>query len=218
MTNDEFLKSITLEGEVWKDVTGFEGLYMVSNLGKVISLGRPVANHLGTRHQEPHIVSFCIAGAGYKMVRLWKNNKQHYLYIHRLVATLFVPNEHEYPEVDHIDCDKLNNEMYNLRWCTRTMNQNNPITRMRNSIAKKNDPRLKERYAKAVVRVSIKNPEDVKYYKSQAQTLEDGFLQGKVSAVCRGERPHHKGYKWYFLSDYENLINKSKNSSSTDHD
>lgn len=108
--------------------------------------------------------------------------------------------------------------MSNLRWCTRTMNQNNPITRMRNSISKKNDPRLNERYAKAVVRVSIKNPEDIKYYKSQAQTLEDGFLQGKVSAVCRGERPHHKGYKWYFLSDYENLINKSKNSSSTDHD
>lgn len=131
MTNEEFIKSITVEGEEWKDVIGFEGYYMVSNLGKVISLGRPVTNHLGTRHQEPHIVSFCIAGAGYKKVRLWKNNKQHNLYIHRLVAISFVPNEHEYPEVDHIDCDKLNNEMSNLRWCTRTMNQNNPITRMR---------------------------------------------------------------------------------------
>lgn len=64
MTNEEFIKSITVEGEEWKDVIGFEGYYMVSNLGKVISLGRPVTNHLGTRHQEPHIVSFCIAGAG----------------------------------------------------------------------------------------------------------------------------------------------------------
>lgn len=218
MTNEEFIKSISVEGEEWKDVIGFKGYYMVSNLGKVISLGRSITNNLGTRFQQPHIVSFCIAGSGYKMVRLWKNNKQHNLYIHRLVAISFISNEYEYPEVDHIDCDKLNNEMSNLRWCTRTMNQNNPITRMRNSISNKNDPRLKERYAKAVVRVSIKNPEDIKYYKSQAQTLEDGFLQGKVSAVCRGERPHHKGYKWYFLSDYENLINKSKNSSLTDHD
>ena len=48
MTNDEFLKSITLEGEIWKDITGYEGYYMVSSLGKVISLGRSITNNLGT--------------------------------------------------------------------------------------------------------------------------------------------------------------------------
>lgn len=111
MTNDEFLKSITLEGEIWKDVTGYEGYYMVSSLGKVISLGRSITNNLGTRYQQPHVVAPCAVSSGYIMVRLWKNNKEQKFYIHRLVAISFIPNEHEYPEVDHIDCDKLNNKI-----------------------------------------------------------------------------------------------------------
>lgn len=218
MTNEEFLKSITLEGEMWKDITGYEGYYMVSSLGKVISLGRSITNNLGTRYQQPHVVAPCAVSSGYRMVRLWKNNKEQKFYIHRLVAISFIPNEHEYPEVDHIDCDKLNNKISNLRWCTRRMNQNNPITRVRNSISKKNHPKLKEINSKVVIRINPKNAEEIKFYKSCRSAKDDGFCESKVSAVCRGERPHHKGYKWYFLSDYENLINKSKNSSSIDHD
>ena len=68
MTNEEFLKSITLEGEMWKDVAGYEGCYMVSSLGKVISLGRSITNNLGTRYQQPHIVVPCAVNSGYRMV------------------------------------------------------------------------------------------------------------------------------------------------------
>lgn len=53
MTNEEFLKSITLEGEMWKDVAGYEGCYMVSNFGRVMSLGREPCN-------QPHDISSCI--------------------------------------------------------------------------------------------------------------------------------------------------------------
>lgn len=167
---------------------------MVSSLGKVISLGRSITNNLGTRYQQPHVVAPCAVSSGYIMVRLWKNNKEQKFYIHRLVAISFIPNEHEYPEVDHIDCDKLNNKISNLRWCTRRMNQNNPITRVRNSISKKNHPKLKEINSKVVIRINPKNAEEIKFYKSCRSAKDDGFCESKVSAVCRGERPHHKGY------------------------
>ena len=56
MTNQEFIQSITIEEEEWRDVIGFEGLYMVSSLGRIVSLGRYVNNHIKDVYKEPHLL------------------------------------------------------------------------------------------------------------------------------------------------------------------
>ena len=67
---------------------------------------------------------------GYMMVYLRKNKIKHRKYVHRLVAETFIENPMNHPEIDHIDTNRLNNTVSNLRWVTRQENCNNPITRM----------------------------------------------------------------------------------------
>lgn len=96
--------------EIWQPVKDFEGLYEVSNLGKVKSIERN-----GTKGGvlKQHIDRY-----GYLKVVLHKKNKPHYFTVHRLVATAFVENPENKPAVDHIDCDRKNNKASNLRWCS----------------------------------------------------------------------------------------------------
>lgn len=123
MTNKEFLESITLDGEEWRDVIGFEGYYMVSSLERCISLNRVYEdNNRSSKYIKQRLVSFTMVANNYLQYRLWKNNKQYNVSAHRLVATAFIPNPNNYPEIDHIDTNKTNNSVSNLRWCTRTMN------------------------------------------------------------------------------------------------
>lgn len=111
MTNEEFLKSITLEGEMWKDVAGYEGCYMVSNFGRVMSLGREVPNSdKSNRIIRPSIMSLNIKNAKRKSsiyqtytAHLCKNRIRKAITVHRLVACAFIENPNNYPSIDHID-------------------------------------------------------------------------------------------------------------------
>lgn len=211
MTNQEFIESISLEGEIWKDVIGFEGLYMISSFGRCISLERIIIDNNGIlKYIGQKMISFNMVSGNYLQYRLWKNNKQYNMSIHRLVAIAHIPNPNQYPEVEHIDTNRTNNVVSNLRWATVSMNKLNPITRKRNSESKKGHTFTP---VKAVVRINPSNPNDIKFYDSVSQTNKiDNFNASKVASVCRGERKLHSGYKWMFKSDYE-ALNKSKNES-----
>lgn len=91
--------------EIWKDVVGYEGLYKVSNLGNVYS------NYVHRSLKQGNHRD------GYKFVILNKNGKSKYMSVHRLVATAFIPNQDDLPEVNHKDEDKTNNCVDNLEWC-----------------------------------------------------------------------------------------------------
>ncbi len=91
--------------EIWKDVKGFEGLYQVSNTGKVFSIRRGI-NLKGKTDKD-----------GYKVVVLW-NGKNNYRTIHRLVAEAFVTQKSGCNIVNHLDMDKTNNNADNLEWTT----------------------------------------------------------------------------------------------------
>lgn len=116
--------------EVWKDIDGFEGLYQVSNLGRVRSLDRYVQQKtrwggITQVHKKGVILTPKRENEiRYLTVSLWKNGKHYLRYVHRLVAIAFIENPKGYPEVNHIDEDKLNNEVYNLEWCDRNYNAN----------------------------------------------------------------------------------------------
>ena len=101
-------------GEIWKDIKDYEGLYQVSNFGRVKSLSRMIKK----RKCEEIIKVPSITNKGYYRLPLCKYGKIKYYHIHRLVAEAFIPNLENKPTVDHIDRNKLNNEVSNLRWAT----------------------------------------------------------------------------------------------------
>lgn len=110
--------------EEWKAVVGFEGLYEVSNFGKVRSLPRQIKLRNGITHQHKGYVLKCGRdGGGYQFVILRKNGKSFNRKIHRLVAETFVSKKDKsYDTVNHIDENIDNNTSSNLEWCTNRYN------------------------------------------------------------------------------------------------
>lgn len=117
------------ELEVWKPVKGYEGYYEVSNLGRVRSLDRYIdhINRWGTvqrRLQKGQIMSPSVTHDNYQSVALSKNNTSRDMSVHRLVATAFIPNPDNLPQVNHKDENPSNNCADNLEWCTAIYNNN----------------------------------------------------------------------------------------------
>lgn len=104
--------------EVWKDITGYEGLYQVSNLGRIKS----VEKWCNGVHFKEKIKKNVQINTGYYDVLLYKNAKSKHFKIHRLVAQAFIPNPDNLPCVNHKDENKLNNNVNNLEWCTKLYN------------------------------------------------------------------------------------------------
>lgn len=102
--------------EIWKDIKGFEGIYKISNTGYVKSLARVC----GTCHRKEKILADRITKDGYKHVRLQNGKITKDCRNHRLVAEAFIPNPLNLETVNHIDGNKLNNDVSNLEWMNRS--------------------------------------------------------------------------------------------------
>ena len=113
--------------EVWKDVRDFEGIYQVSNLGRIKSL-----NYRNTG-KEGIITPMHRNCDKYLRISLSKKGKKEYRYLHRIVAEAFIPNPYNFPEVNHLDTNPRNCRLDNLEWCTRQHNVNYYKTRLNRS-------------------------------------------------------------------------------------
>lgn len=103
--------------EVWKDVVGYEGVYQISNKGRVKSLDRFCIFNGSRRIRRGNIMK-PFDNRGYLRVGLYKDSKQKKLFIHRLVAEAFIPRPAGKDFINHIDGDPKNNRIENLEWCT----------------------------------------------------------------------------------------------------
>lgn len=116
-----------LPNEEWQDIQGYEGLYQVSNYGRVKSLGRISKRKSRWGGQYTVVMKEKIKtpfknNKGYYMIHLNNNGKESNLLIHRLVGKAFIPNPYNNPEIDHKNENKNDNKINNLTWCTRLYN------------------------------------------------------------------------------------------------
>lgn len=211
MTNEEFIKSVSLPDEEWRDIIGFIGSYMISSYGRVASLQREVRTNRGFRTLpfkiiKPTIQEVC---KNYFRVSYVLHNRKYFKHItaHKLVANHFLQNPNNLPEIDHIDGNTFNNCVSNLRWCSRKSNQNNPITKQRMSDAKKGT--FNNGKSKKVVQ--LLNGEYIRTFNSSCEAGRNGYSEDCVNACCNKRNKSHKGFQFMFLSEYEAII-KSKNS------
>lgn len=115
--------------EDWRDVVGYEGSYMVSNVGNVRSVDRIIISKLGYERFVRGIdLALRVRNSGYVECKLCINDIRKNLSVHRLVAKAFVPNPNGYKIVNHIDAVKTNNSCLNLEWCTSLQNNLHSIS------------------------------------------------------------------------------------------
>lgn len=128
-----------METETWVDVENFEGLYRVSNLGRILSLEKKIPNKLtggfSTRHERVLKPS---VHKGYARVTLCKNGVTKKFFLHRLVAIHFAPNINDFPLVRHIDHNPLNNKADNLLWGDVKDNINDTVSADRHARGSRN--------------------------------------------------------------------------------
>ena len=113
--------------EEWRNVEGFEGQYQVSSLGRVKSVQRKRKIHFGLRERtvRERILKTEVKGDGYVRVVLSTPTKPNRVYVHRLAAQAFIPNPDNKPEIDHINRNRSDNRVINLRWVTHKENLEN---------------------------------------------------------------------------------------------
>lgn len=126
--SNKFSELLNLKGEKWKDISGFEGYYKVSNLGRVKGLRRVYQTMAGHEEILPErILKLQKDPNGYPYVSLSKIEKRgnearnNYL-VHRLIAKAFIPNPENKPCINHKNLNKSDNSIVNLEWCTHKEN------------------------------------------------------------------------------------------------
>ena len=170
--------------ETWKTIAGYEGLYQVSNLGRVKSLNY---NHTGI---ERILMSRKNRG-GYLYVNLHKDGHYKTITVHRLVATAFIPNPNNMKTVNHKDEVKTNNVASNLEWMSQKDNNNYGTHNKRASEAKINHPSL----SKKVQMFDKQTGELLATFPSTHEAERvTGINQGHISECCIGKLKSAGGY------------------------
>jgi len=105
------------------EITGYEGIYYIEPNGDVYSQDRIVEYKDGISYfKEGQLLKQWTMKRGYHFVTLCKNGNQKNYLVHRLLALTYIPNPNNYPCVNHKDCNKQNNNLENLEWCTNDYN------------------------------------------------------------------------------------------------
>lgn len=180
--------------EIWKDIPDYEGLYKMNNLGVVLNVKRG------------RIVKPKINDGKYYQIKLSKENKRHFFYVHRLLALLFLPNPDNLPQVNHKTEEKLKNIVYinddgtvnyektSIEWCTPDYNCNYGTRNKRIGDKLLNTPF----FSKPVACFSL-NCELVKTYPSIGEASRDtGASVANISKICKYKGRVAKGFKWSY--------------------
>ncbi len=169
-----------LHDEVWKDIIGFEGLYQVSNMGRVKSTSK---NRLLYKHNTSN---------EYLQVHLSVNNKVYYEYVHRLVAMTFCEGRSdERNQVNHIDGDRKNNLASNLEWCSPAENHRTELYISRQKSAKAHK-------AKRVRQFDLNGNFIAEYFGLHEAYRQTKVQRHHISKCCRNQRKTAGNFFWQY--------------------
>lgn len=210
--------------EIWKPIPNYEGLYEVSNMGRVKSLGKTVLRKGVYVHYHGKIISQNIV-KGYMQVMLSKNSKRVNTKVHRLVAIAFIPNDDPVNKttVNHKNEDKLDNRVENLEWMSIADNTNYGTRNKRASVKLKTLFRTPEHCAniskakkgkpvpqqvlnaatlansKAVTQYDIVGNKIATYTSAAEASRQTGFGKNSIRACCRGVYKQAYGFVWKYV-------------------
>ena len=168
---------MTME-EIWRPINGYQGLYQVSDQGKVRSL----------KFGKERIMKNIRNKDGYLRIGLRKNGEHKLYLVHRLVAQTFIQNPQNLPEVNHKDENKDNNSVQNLEWCSSKYNANFGTRNQRQA----------EKLSKPILQYT-KYGAFVREWKSATDVQRNiGFFCQNISSCCNGKCKSAYNFIWKF--------------------
>lgn len=193
--------------EIWKNIKNYEGLYQVSNLGRIKRLSKEVNyKNNDTRTLKEKVLTPCISKKYYQVV-LTKNHKEKTYLLHRLVAEAFIPNPENKPEVNHINANVNDNSVNNLEWNTRLENMQHAVKNNLLNVKKGKKHYMYHKYgkehrnSKEIIQLTIDN-KIIKKWDSLADVERN--LNIKASNICKclkKERETAGNYKWKYIKE-----------------
>ena len=168
--------------EIWKDIKVYEGIYQISNLGRVkrVTTGRILKKFKYT--------------GGYLKVTLSKNGVKSNHKIHRLVAEAFISNPENKPQVNHIDEDKTNNRFDNLEWSTAKENSTHGTR----------NERIGKTKSIPILATNIKTGEVEEFYGARECARQLGLHQAHITSVLKDRRKQTGGYTFKYINEGDN--------------
>lgn len=160
--------------EVWKDIKGYEGLYQVSNEGRVKSF---YTNKILTPVDD---------GQGYLRVRLYKNKEWKSIRVHRLVANAFISNPYNKPQINHKDENPSNNCVENLEWCTAKENCNYGNHNLRMALSQ------------SIPVIAYDGENRIEFVSCSSASRTMGIQSSHICECCNGKRKTAGGYRWEY--------------------
>ena len=173
-----------MKKEVWKDIKNYEGLYQVSNLGRIKSL----------KHGKERILKSFKEANGYLKICLCNNNVKKTFSIHKLVANTFLDNPKNHPVINHINGNKSDNRIINLEFCTYSYNskQAYELGLLKRKYGKENP------CAKKVCQYDKKGNFIKKWDSIIEASQKLGINHSHISECCGGKYKTTGGYVWRY--------------------
>ena len=147
----------------------------VNQFGEIRMKDRCVSGKNGRKRlYKGYVLKQYLSNNGYMQVQFKVNGKTIHLYVHRIVAESFIPNPLGFPEVNHIDCNRINNAVSNLEWCTRSYNR-----------------QYREKYGEAwgrpIFAVNLETYEVLQFKSQKEAELKLGIDKSAIGKVIRGQ-------------------------------